>query len=189
MAEVWFYHLDRQPVEAVLPRILAGLMQRGDKVCVQFADATRVEEFSRVLWGYEDAAFIAHGIDGEDVTPHHTLCLTAQAGNPIAASIAAFVDGTMPDELDGLARAMVFLSASDDNALLLAPKREWPLGRSGSESGVNCLLHAKRENLAIAIWADCDTFVSGWGRSLWESRHVGHNRYSQTANGCRSRFG
>jgi DNA polymerase III subunit chi len=117
MAEVWFYHLDRQPVEAVLPRILAGLMQRGDKVCVQFADATRVEEFSRVLWGYEDAAFIAHGIDGEDVTPHHTLCLTAQAGNPIAASIAAFVDGTMPDELDGLARAMVFLSASDDNAL------------------------------------------------------------------------
>ncbi len=124
MAEVWFYHLDRQPVDVVLPRILAGLMQRGDKVCVTFANSARVEEFSRVLWGYEDAAFIAHGVDGEDVSPQHLLWLTSGLTDLIAAPIRVFVDGAMPDELHGLTRAMVFLSA-DDEAALAAARALW----------------------------------------------------------------
>ena len=39
MTDVWFYHLERQPLEFVLPRILAGMYARGDRICVHVASA------------------------------------------------------------------------------------------------------------------------------------------------------
>jgi DNA polymerase-3 subunit chi len=117
MTEVWFYHLERQPLEAVLPRILSGLMQRGEKVCVELPDAAAVDRLSRAVWAHEDTAFIAHGVDGDDTLARHALWLTCKPENPIAAAIRIYGEGAMPQSLDGLLRAMVFLAASDSAAL------------------------------------------------------------------------
>jgi DNA polymerase III subunit chi len=120
MSEVWFYHLERQPLEAVLPRILAGLMQRGERVCVQTDSADGLDGLSRAVWAHEETAFVAHGLDGDETSDRHLLWMTGGTGCPFAEGIRIYVHGAMPDDVSGLERAMVFIPGSEDAALVNA---------------------------------------------------------------------
>jgi DNA polymerase-3 subunit chi len=120
MTEVWFYHLERQPLDAVLPRISAGLLQRGERLCIRLPNAERVESISHVLWGHEDTSFIAHGCDGDTPNAFHSVWITSKSHDPLGAEIQIFAEGVLPESLAGYRRAMIFLSAADESALAIA---------------------------------------------------------------------
>ena len=58
MTEILFYHLQRQPLEKVLPPLLENSLERGWRVVVQAASDERVEALDAHLWTYRDDAFL-----------------------------------------------------------------------------------------------------------------------------------
>src|SRR5919205_246230 len=96
MTEVWFYHLQGQPLERVLPNLLERSLERGWRIVVQAASDERVEALDAHLWTYRDDAFLPHGTDRDGEDPD----AVAQARECWSAAKASGFDVTywQPDE-------------------------------------------------------------------------------------------
>ena len=120
MAEVWFYHLEQETADKVLPGLLQRGLERELRMAVQTLSLERVKEISQSLWAYEDIAFLAHGIPGEDNPEGQPIYVTASPENPNAASFRFYIDGASPDTLAGLDRACILFNGKDETAKQLA---------------------------------------------------------------------
>ena len=65
MAEIHFYHLQRQPLEAVLPTLIEKSLGRGWRAVVQATSAERLSALDDHLWTFSDDSFLAHATDKE----------------------------------------------------------------------------------------------------------------------------
>ena len=61
MTEILFYHLQRQPLERVLPALLEKSLERGWRVVVQGSSEERLEALDAQLWTFRDDSFLPHG--------------------------------------------------------------------------------------------------------------------------------
>ena len=123
MAEVYFYHLDQKPLAAILPDLVQRGLGRGLKMVIETAVAENVPRLSDMLWSYEDVAFIPHGLGADDGT-RQPLWLCADAANPNAATFRFYVDGALPDDVEGLERAIIMIDSNSEEALANA-RNEW----------------------------------------------------------------
>jgi len=73
MTEILFYHLQRQPLERVLPQLLERSFERGWRVVVQAASDERVDALDAHLWTYRDDTFLPHGTVREAETAAQPL--------------------------------------------------------------------------------------------------------------------
>ena len=117
MTDVWFYHLERETAEAVLPGLLQRGLERELRMAVQTSDEAHVKEISQNLWAYEDVAFIPHGIAGEPDAEDQPIYVTSSAENLNAATLRFYVDGAAPASLEGLERACILFNGNDGAAL------------------------------------------------------------------------
>ena len=117
MAEVWFYHLERKPVDDELPGLLQRGLERGVRMAVVTTSVERVKELSQKLWGVEDTVFIPHGCEGEPLPEQQPIFLSADGGVPNAAGFRFFIDGTAPDAMTGIERASILFDGRDETAV------------------------------------------------------------------------
>ena len=61
MTEMLFYHLQRQPLERVLPALIEKSLERGWRVVVQSSSEERIEALDAHLWTWRDGSFLPHG--------------------------------------------------------------------------------------------------------------------------------
>ena len=94
MAEVWFYHLDRRPLDRALPALLEKSVQRGWRAAVQAASTERMDALDQALWTYDEASFLAHGTVRDGDAALQPIVLTTGSDNPNGAAIRFMVDGT-----------------------------------------------------------------------------------------------
>ena len=85
MTEILFYHLQRQPLEKVLPQLLEKSVERGWRVVVQAASDERVDALDAHLWTYRDDNFLAHGTYRENEAAMQPVLLTLNEDNPNGA--------------------------------------------------------------------------------------------------------
>jgi DNA polymerase III subunit chi len=110
MTDVWFYHLERQPLENVLPRILAGMYARGDRVCVHAPDMKFLEDMSLRLWKFEDTAFVPNGLEGE----HQPILFSTGEDAANGARYRFYLNAELPADLTPIARAAVFFDGNSE---------------------------------------------------------------------------
>ncbi|MHB2168051.1 DNA polymerase III subunit chi [Alsobacter sp. R-9] len=123
--EIWFYHLQSKPLEAVLPQLLERSLQRGWSVVVQAVTPERVAALDDLLWTYSDEGFLPHATDREPDAARERVVLTAGDGNPNGATVRFLVEGArLPATLDGLTR-LVLLFDGNDEAALAAARGAW----------------------------------------------------------------
>lgn len=117
MTPVFFYHLERQPLESVLPKLLAASLERGWRVVVQAGSDERVEALASLLWTFDDDSFLPHGTKA-DGSPHlQPVWLTAVDENPNGATVRFYVDGAPVGEIEGMIRAVILFDGNDAEAL------------------------------------------------------------------------
>ena len=136
MAEVWFYHLDRWPLDRALPTLLEKSVKRGWRAVVQATSPERVDALDAALWTYDEASFLAHGTMRDGDAALQPIVLTTGTDNPNGAAIRFMVDGAeVAAALDGGAYERVVLmfdgNDADDRA---GARRQWAdLKKAGHE--------------------------------------------------------
>lgn len=126
MTDVWFYHLQRQPLEQVLPNLLERSLARGWRVVVQAVSRRRLAQLDDLLWAYDPESFLPHGARADGAPETQPIYLTIDAENPNAADVRFFVEGApvAPVLADPASaprqRAMVMLDGEDDAAVIAA---------------------------------------------------------------------
>jgi len=124
MTEVFFYHLQRQPIEQVLPTLLERSVERGWRVVIQAASEERVEALDAHLWTYRDDAFLPHGTARDSEAAAQPILLTTADHNPNGATVRFLIDGTpMPADASSYARIVLLFDGEDEDAVAAARVR------------------------------------------------------------------
>src|SRR5215469_1852459 len=108
MTEILFYHLQRQPIEKVLPVLLEKSLERGWRVAVQSSSDERIEALDALLWTYRDDSFLPHGTYKENSAADQPILLTVKEDNPNRAAVRFLIDGSpMPTDSAAYDRVVV----------------------------------------------------------------------------------
>lgn len=123
MTEVLFYHLERRPLEQVLPQLLEKTLERGWRAVVEAGSPERVEALSSALWTWRDEAFLPHGTREDGNAAMQPIWLTDATDNPNGAQVRFLVDGAKGGDLTGLERAVYLFDGRDAEAVEAARLR------------------------------------------------------------------
>jgi len=121
MTEFLFYHLQAQPVEAVLPVLLEKSVERGWRVVVQGSSEERSEALDAHLWTYRDDGFLPHGTWRETEAAMQPVLLTVNEGNPNQATVRFLIDGApVPADAESYQRIVLLFDGDDEDAVAAA---------------------------------------------------------------------
>jgi DNA polymerase III subunit chi len=127
VTEVLFYHLQRQPLEAVLPTLLVKSLERGWRAVVQATTDERLAALDDHLWTFADDSFLPHGTDLEPHAGDHPVVITLGRENPNGATIRFLVDGAeLPPDASPYERMVILFDGNDPEAVALA-REQWRL--------------------------------------------------------------
>ena len=122
--EVLFYHLERSPLERVLPDLLEKTLERGWRAVVQSGSQERLESLDTSLWTYREDSFLPHGAPGDDYADRHPVYLTTGSDAPNGATVRFLVDGAEADDLAPYQRVVFLFDGRDDTAVARA-REQW----------------------------------------------------------------
>jgi DNA polymerase-3 subunit chi len=80
--DIWFYHLERSPLEEVLPGLLEKTLGRGWRALVRGGDPARLRALDTHLWTWREDSFLPHGLDDEPMADRQPVLLTDKLDNP-----------------------------------------------------------------------------------------------------------
>jgi DNA polymerase-3 subunit chi len=124
MTEILFYHLQRQPLERVLPQLLEKSLERGWRAVVQASSDERIEALDAHLWTYRDDNFLAHGTYRESDAAMQPVLLTVHDHNPNGANVRFLIDGApVPADAASYQRIVLLFDGDDDDAVADARAR------------------------------------------------------------------
>jgi DNA polymerase-3 subunit chi len=130
MTEVLFYHLQRQPIERVLPTLLEKSLERGWRVVVQAGSDERIEALDAHLWTYRDESFLPHATTREGDAALQPVLLTSNEGNANGAAVRFLVDGApLPEDAAGYERIVLMFDGEDDEAVAQA-RAQWSAAKA-----------------------------------------------------------
>ncbi|HZH10428.1 MAG TPA: DNA polymerase III subunit chi [Microvirga sp.] len=131
MAEVLFYHLQQQPLEAVLPTLLQKTLERGWRAVVQVTTEERMAALDDHLWTFSDESFLPHGTDREAHAADQPILITLSGGNPNGAAIRFLAEGAgLPEDIGSYQRLAILFDGNDVQALAIA-RDQWKAVKEG----------------------------------------------------------
>jgi len=142
LAEVLFYHLERRPLESVLPELLLRSLDRGWRVVVKVGSDERLEALNAHLWSYDDASFLPHGSAADGHAESQPVFFTTGDDNPNGAGVRFLVDGAEAADFSGYDRVVFLFDATDVEALGRA-REAWKAART---AGVDATYWRQDEN-------------------------------------------
>lgn len=134
MAEILFYHLQSQALEAVLPSLLERSVARGWRCVVEATSQERLSALDDHLWTYSDDSFLAHGTARDPDAESEQIVLTLGPGNPNGAQVRFLVEGApIPPDAMGYERLVLLFDGRDDDALAAA-RAAWKQARDAGHT-------------------------------------------------------
>jgi DNA polymerase-3 subunit chi len=128
-AEVLFYHLERTPLERVLPSLLERTLERGWRAVVQSGSAERMEHLDLALWTYNDASFLPHGTARDGDPARQPVYLTLGEETPNGAAVRFLVDGAEMADLTGFLRIVYLFDGHDPEGTAKA-RTQWQAAKA-----------------------------------------------------------
>lgn len=128
-SEVLFYHLERSPLERVLPELIEKTLQRGWRAVVQAGSTERLEALDVALWTYSDDSFLPHGTAKDGHESEQPVFLTTEPVTPNGAGVRFLVDGAEAPDFETHAR-LVYLFDGNDSEATAQARQQWSAAKS-----------------------------------------------------------
>jgi len=123
MTEIAFYHLQKSPLETVLPRLLIRTLDSGKRAIVLAGSEERVEHLTSALWTFDQDAWLPHGNKKDGRADEQPIWLTHTNENPNGASFLFQTDGVAADDLAVFERCFDLFDGNDPSAVDAARAR------------------------------------------------------------------
>lgn len=117
MTEILFYHLERQPLERVLPELLEKCIERGWRAVVQVGSEERRDALDAHLWTYRDETFLPHGTVKDGSAEAQPVWLTIGADNPNKANVRFLADGAEASDFAAYTRIVIIFDGNDPDVV------------------------------------------------------------------------
>lgn len=117
MAEVLFYHLEKQPLERVLPQLIFKTLERGWRAVIHAGSEERAEAISAALWVTGEESFLPHGTARDGNADLQPVFITDQQDNPNGANVCFLVDRAKPPDLASFDRVVFMFDGKDAEAV------------------------------------------------------------------------
>lgn len=140
-ADVFFYHLERQPLERVLPPLLEKTLERGWRAVVQAGSEERLDAIDVALWTYSEDSFLPHGQRKVGMSELQPIYLTTGDDTPNGAGVRFLVDGATTAAYADFVRIVYLFDGGDGEALATA-RQQWTA--------------AKAAGCAVTYWQQTD---------------------------------
>lgn len=123
MTDIGFYHLQKSPLEAALPKLLQKVLDAGKRAVVIAGSEERIEALNNMLWVYDDRGFLPHGSKKDGFADQQPLWLTVDDENPNGAQILVLTDGARSAQIGQYERCLDMFDGTDETALEAARAR------------------------------------------------------------------
>ena len=123
MTEISFYHLQRQPLERALPKLLERVIASSMKALVLADNEERIGMLNSTLWTYDQDSFLPHGSGKEGDAALQPVYLTVNEDNPNRANVLVLVDGGQHKDLAHFDRCLDMFDGNDQDAVTQARQR------------------------------------------------------------------
>jgi DNA polymerase-3 subunit chi len=117
VTEVLFYHLERQPLERVLPQLIGKTLERGWRAVIQAGSEERVEALSAALWVTGEESFLPHGTVRDGNADLQPVWITERDDNPNTANVRFLVDGARAGDVTSFERVVFLFDGRDAEAV------------------------------------------------------------------------
>jgi DNA polymerase-3 subunit chi len=128
-ADVMFYHLERRPLERVLPSLVEKTLERGWRAVIQVGSEERLEALDAALWTYAEESFLPHGTAKSGHASDQPVYLTTGDETPNGAGVRFLIDGAPPATFTGMTR-MVFIFDGNDSDAVAAARSQWKAAKA-----------------------------------------------------------
>jgi DNA polymerase-3 subunit chi len=114
-----FYHLQKTPLEQVLPKLCEKAYATGKRIKILVGNDERVEFLNSLLWTYSEESFLPHGSKKDGFASEQPIFLSSTEDNENNAELLILVDGAMPgiDVLKTYERVLNIFDGNDDISL------------------------------------------------------------------------
>jgi DNA polymerase III subunit chi len=127
--EILFYHLERKPLEHVLPGLLERTLERKLRAHVKIGSEERLRVLDDLLWTYREDSFLAHGSPAEGRPEAQPILLSLDDARPNDAAYVFVVDrAPLPDLTaysDTPPERLILLFDGNDNDALDEARATW----------------------------------------------------------------
>lgn len=119
MTRVDFYHLQRTPLEQVLPKLCEKAYATGKRIKILLGTEERVEFINSLLWTYQEESFLPHGSKRDGFVEEQPIFISAAETNENKAALLILADGAMLDvaKLSEYERVLNIFDGNDEAAL------------------------------------------------------------------------
>ena len=114
-----FYHLQKTPLEQVLPKLCEKAYATGKRIKILVGNDERVEFLNSLLWTNNEESFLPHGSKKDGFASEQPIFLSSTEDNENNAELLILVDGAMPgiDVLKTYERVLNIFDGNDDISL------------------------------------------------------------------------
>jgi DNA polymerase III subunit chi len=135
MTDILFYHLERQPLEKVLPALLEKSLERGWRALVRTRTVEVAHALDEALWSYAEDSFLPHALASEPFAEEEAIVLDHSDGVPNRPDVVFLVEGAaFPPSVEAFQRVVVMFDGNDEDGLRKA-RVMWKLVRSQGLEG------------------------------------------------------
>ena len=114
-----FYHLQKTPLEQVLPKLCEKAYSTGKRIKILVGNDERVEFLNSLLWTYSEESFLPHGSKKDGFADQQPIFISSSDDNENNAELLILVDGAMPslDILKAYERVLNIFDGNDETSL------------------------------------------------------------------------
>ena len=120
MTEILFYHLERQPLDTVLPQLVERCVERGWRTVIQTGSPERTGSIDTLLWTWRDDSFLPHGTAADGDEADQPVFITDEPLNPNAATVRILLDGAAIADPEAYERVVCVFDGRDAENLTAA---------------------------------------------------------------------
>jgi DNA polymerase III subunit chi len=128
VTDVNFYHLQSDPLNRALPRLLEKVYERQLTALIRGRTEDCLEELDECLWSFNPSSFMPHAVQQDDSeAANQPILLTLSPDQNLnSAKVLVLVEDAEASDIDNFDRCLYMFDGKDEKALAAARTR-WKL--------------------------------------------------------------